>query len=84
MTNAPDNNRTETDAEVAAMIASGDFDHVTNGPEPTSAPKLTSIGALQAANHVVVIYPRKGLVVVDGFKRYQLDGTPMMTKRRTP
>ena len=45
---------------------------------------IAEIEALQAANHVVVIYPRKGLVVVDGFKRYQLDGTPMMTKRRTP
>ena len=43
---------------------------------------MAEIEALQAANRAVVIYPRKGVVIVDGFKRYQLDGTPMMTKRQ--
>ena len=50
----------------------------------TEANRITmaEIEALQASNRAVVIYPRKGLVIVDGFKRYQLDGTPIMTKRQ--
>jgi hypothetical protein len=43
---------------------------------------LAEIKALQASNRAVVISPRKGVVIVDGFKRYHLDGTPMMTKRQ--
>ena len=45
------------------------------GQAPTKANHITraEVKALQAANHAVVIYPRKRLVIVDGFKRYQLD-----------
>jgi hypothetical protein len=54
------------------------------GKPITNANRITmaEIEALQAANRAVVIYPRKGVVIVDGFKRYQLDGTPAMTKRQ--
>ena len=54
------------------------------GQALTEANRITmaEIEALQMANRAVVIYPRKGLVIVDGFKRYQLDGTPIMTKRQ--
>lgn len=54
------------------------------GQQLTKANSITmaEIEALQAANRAVVIYPRKGVVVVDGFKRYNLDGTPAMTKRQ--
>lgn len=38
----------------------------------SNAITMAEVEALQAANRAVVIYPRKGLVIVDGFKRYLL------------
>jgi hypothetical protein len=53
------------------------------GKPLTEANRITmaEIEALQAANRAVVIYPRNGTVIVDGFNRYQLAGT-MLSKRQ--
>jgi len=41
---------------------------------PKALPPITraEVDALNASRHVVYIYPRKKLVLVDGFKRYRL------------
>ena len=46
----------------------------------------TQADKLKAAGHVVAIYPRKKLVVVDGFKRYSFVSNPVkkpVAKRKT-
>jgi hypothetical protein len=35
---------------------------------------VAQVLALRAARHVAAVYPRRGEVVVDGFRRYRLAG----------